>query len=281
MQARYILVGVVLGVLLSSVVVVLAGSLDPPSGPIGATSQMHTLEQIYRRLDGGTVTTKMTSFSEPANGPGSGTMHTLDEIYDLIGQRAPVPKTWQSMCYTDGPNSEQECPIRLYPGQDGDHQTGVAWPQPRFTDNGNGTVRDNLTGLIWLKNADCGGEALDWAGALSQVAQLNWDGEMNGIGCGDISNRGSHQTDWRLPNVRELQSLIHYGLAGPAVPDASGTGQWTPGDPFINVRGNPYWSGSTYVGTHSHGWYVGMGDGKVQHDLKSGEGYVWPVRGGH
>ena len=36
-------------------------------------------------------------------------------------------------------------------------QKGVAWPNPRFTDNGNGTVTDNLTGLIWLKNANCFG----------------------------------------------------------------------------------------------------------------------------
>jgi hypothetical protein len=33
--------------------------------------------------------------------------------------------------------------------------TGVAWPNPRFTDNSDGTVTDNLTGLIWLKNANC------------------------------------------------------------------------------------------------------------------------------
>ncbi len=32
---------------------------------------------------------------------------------------------------------------------------GIAWPAPRFTDNMNGTVVDNLTGLVWLKNADC------------------------------------------------------------------------------------------------------------------------------
>ncbi len=37
-------------------------------------------------------------------------------------------------------------------GDDGDLQVGVDWPLPRFTDNNNGTVTDNLTGLIWLKN---------------------------------------------------------------------------------------------------------------------------------
>ena len=42
-------------------------------------------------------------------------------------------------------------------GDDGDLQKGVMWPVPRFTDNGSGTVTDNLTGLIWLKDANCFG----------------------------------------------------------------------------------------------------------------------------
>jgi hypothetical protein len=54
---------------------------------------------------------------------------------------APVPQTGQTASYAAG--------------DDGDIQAGVPWPVPRFTDNGNGTVRDNLTGLIWLKNASC------------------------------------------------------------------------------------------------------------------------------
>jgi hypothetical protein len=69
--------------LLSSAVVVLAGNLDPPSGPTDAASQMHTLEQIYQRLNAGTEDTKMTSFTEPASGPGTGTMHTLDDIMGI------------------------------------------------------------------------------------------------------------------------------------------------------------------------------------------------------
>jgi hypothetical protein len=55
---------------------------------------------------------------------------------------APVPQTGQTTPYA--------------PGDDGSIRAGVPWPSPRFTDNGNGTVRDNLTGLIWLKNGSCG-----------------------------------------------------------------------------------------------------------------------------
>ena len=40
-------------------------------------------------------------------------------------------------------------------GDDGDLEAGVAWPIPRFKDNNDGTILDTLTGLIWLKNANC------------------------------------------------------------------------------------------------------------------------------
>lgn len=40
-------------------------------------------------------------------------------------------------------------------GEDASINKGVDWPNPRFTDNRNGTITDNLTGLIWLQNANC------------------------------------------------------------------------------------------------------------------------------
>ncbi len=57
------------------------------------------------------------------------------------GPPAPVPKTGQVTTYAVG--------------DDGDHMAGIAAPSPRFTDNGNGTVTDNLTGLVWLKDGNC------------------------------------------------------------------------------------------------------------------------------
>jgi len=49
-----------------------------------------------------------------------------------------------------------------------------AWTGVRFTDNGDGTVTDNLTALIWLKNADCFGTRV-WADALSDCNNLVMD----------------------------------------------------------------------------------------------------------
>jgi hypothetical protein len=78
---------------------------------------------------------------------------------------------------------------------DGDIQAGVAFPAPRFRAMGDGTVRDNLTDLIWLQQADCFRDRT-WAQALMDANSLA-DGS-----CG-LTDR-SHAGDWRLPNVKEL-----------------------------------------------------------------------------
>ena len=65
-------------------------------------------------------------------------------------QAVTVPKTGQTTC-SDESGVSRPC---TGTGEDGEHQKGVAWPNPRFTDNGDGTVTDNLTGLIWLKDAN-------------------------------------------------------------------------------------------------------------------------------
>ena len=61
-----------------------------------------------------------------------------------------LPKTGQTTCW-DTIGNVIPCPGT---GQDGEIQAGVAWPSPRFNDNGNGTVTDKLTGLMWTQNAN-------------------------------------------------------------------------------------------------------------------------------
>lgn len=163
---------------------------------------------------------------------------------------APVGKTGQTTSYATG--------------DDGDLENGVAWPNPRFTDNEDGTVTDNLTGLIWLKNANCFG-AKPWSTALSDCNQLG-DGQ-----CGLTD--GSVAGDWCLPNLRQLHSLIDYSQEDPAL---------TSGHPFVNVWfGEPsslYWSGTTDAGEAGTAWGVTMGGGGVDDPGKTDNGYVWPVR---
>jgi hypothetical protein len=267
---------------LFSAAVVLGGSLDPSLGPNAAGSQMFTLEQIYNRINNGAAATKMTTFTEPSNGPNTGTMHTLDEIYDLVGVRAPVSKTGQTTCY-DSSGIVVPC-TGTWTGQDGDLKKGVAWPNPRFTDNNNGTVTDNLTGLIWLKNANC----MDTVGGIIKIAipgrltwsdALTWSNNLAGGYCG-LSD-GSTAGQWRLPNVKELQSLIVFAYYNPALSNAAGTAKWVEGDPFTGVQlTSAYWSSTTVRDTRSFAWYVYLDSGALLSGGKLGTIYVWAVRGG-
>jgi hypothetical protein len=252
MRNKYILIGIVVGVLLASVAVVLAGQIDSPQAPTHADAQMYTLEQIYQRLNSSTAAAKMTTFTEPSSGPGS-TMHTLDEIYALIGLRAQVPKTGQTKCY-NAAGAEIAC---TGTGQDGDLQKGVTWPTPRFTDNSNGTVTDNLTGLMWAENANLPSGKKTWNDAIDYCNSLSLGGH----------------TDWRLPNVRELHSLIDFSQYNPALPS---------GHPFENVKTDDYyWASTTYAGNTTYPWYVYLLTGYVSSgENKTSPYYVWPVRGG-
>ena len=109
---------------------------------------------------------------------------------------------------------------------------------------------------------------------------LTWSNNLAAGKCGLTD--GSSVGDWRLPNVRELQSLVHYGVVSPAVPNTAGTGKWTTaGDPFTGVLSAGYWSSSTRATDTASAWSVVMYDGDVDNGVKtSNTGYVWPVRGG-
>ena len=185
----------------------------------------------------------------------------------VVPPRARVEKTGQTTSYG--------------PRDDGKLRKGVAWPVPRFMDNANGTVRDNLTGLTWLKNANCtsfytgdttGRNDRDWNSALVAANKLK-DGY-----CGLTD--GSVAGIWRLPNVKELQSLVHSGFGFPAIPNTAGTGQWNEGDPFVSVQSTYYWSSTTYANAwlSDHARFVNFNTGHVNGDLKTWTHYVWPVR---
>jgi hypothetical protein len=151
-------------------------------------------------------------------------------------------------------------------GSDGVLHKGVAWPNPRFTDNnGNGTVTDNLTGLIWLKDANCMATTPTWADALT------WSNNLASPACGLTD--GSVAGDWRLPSVTELSSLNDLSKSNPALPTGYATY-------FGNVQARWYWSSSTCAADANYAWYVYMDGGEVLYLSKDSNFYVWPVRGG-
>jgi hypothetical protein len=176
-------------------------------------------------------------------------------------------------------------------GDDGDLQKGVPLPSPRFTDNQNGTVTDNLTKLIWLKNARCPWSPFDVGSnsPFDAVVHLNATGNLGAGTCGDTSNNGSHQTDWRLPNVREFLSLLNYAYNDPAISNRQGDGRAVEGDPFNNlIGGDPRYQTSTRqadclpstcnVPIGAPPYSIFLYNGKIDENAGT---IIWPVRGGN
>jgi hypothetical protein len=149
------------------------------------------------------------------------------------------------------------------------------FPPERFSDLGNGTVRDNKTMLIWLKDANCFGE-MDWCAAMDVVSHL-------AHGQCDLED-GSVEDDWRLPTTGEWEDFVDTNYTNPALSNAAGTGQWTEGDAFTGVQSNYYWSSTDlFVSCRfaDSAWYVHMGNGALGLGDKDYNFYVWPVRSGN
>lgn len=191
------------------------------------------------------------------------------ESGDTSGWWAParVEKTGQVTCYDAG-GVEIPC---AGTGQDGDLRPGVAWPSPRFVINGDGTVTDKLTGLVWLRHASCFGHRT-WVEALGDAAGL----ASGSCGLTD----GSAAGDWRLPSVTELLSLVDYQYAAPSISNSAGTGQCTSGDPFYGLIWD-YWTSSSFAIDRSYAWEVNMAAGYAfERDKVAFPILVWPVRNG-
>jgi Protein of unknown function (DUF1566) len=178
---------------------------------------------------------------------------------------AEVAKTGQTVSYAVG--------------DDGDLEKGVAWPSPRFTDNEDGTATDNLSGLVWLKQAGCGtfyagdstGQNIrEWADALAAANALA------APYC--LLTDGSVAGDWRLPSVFEIESLRDMSQFDPALPS---------GHPFTHLP-NPidswgYWTSTTDASATTYAWTFIYAYGELQSQPKVGFGgaYVWLVKGGN
>lgn len=247
-----------------------------------------------------------------------------DMLYEMLeagqlGRKSAgggLPKTGQTVKYQDG--------------DDGDYQKGGPSSGDRFTDNGDGTVKDNGSGLIWIKQPELiiPGASIrtdnqiqvakgTWAtetvfaladliyddiGALYYVCavphtsgsvdfatdlaahptywrQTIWTADASGlttpafmdwataiVNCEALDYAG--HDDWRLPNIKELQSLVDYGVYSPAIDSSK----------FPNGQSDYYWSGTTYVDGSGFAWIVDFFDGSVGFGGKTGSYYVRPVR---
>ncbi len=194
---------------------------------------------------------------------------TTDLMTCQAGQQGRRLKTGETACY-DTAGTVIPC---AGTGQDGELQKGLA---RAYVDNGDGTITDTTTGLMWEKLGDDGSihdkdTYYNWADAVAvKVAALNSGGGFAGY------------TDWRMPNVNELQSLVDYGAVSPAVSPAFNTG-CVPACTVTTcscTKSYGYWSSSTFHDSPSWGWFVYFVVGGVYADAKTAPAHVRAVRGG-
>jgi quinol monooxygenase YgiN len=181
-----------------------------------------------------------------------------NRMWPVRGKNSRVPKTGQRVCF----NTRGDMIECAGTGQDGDVRAGAAWPAPRFTDNRDGTVTDNLTGLVWLRKANPFG-LRTWQQALD---------DCNGLRSGQHGLKdGSRAGDWRLPNIREIESLVDYNEAGPCLPRAEEL-------PFEDLRPSSYWTSTSVALAPTEAMFIILGVGPAIFENKEHPFFVWPVR---
>jgi len=174
-------------------------------------------------------------------------------------------KTGQTTCHNvDG--SPLTC---IDTEQDGEWQLGVA---RQFVDNGDGTIGDVATGLQWEKLSDDESihdfqNTYTWDDAFGKVQALNEAGFAG-------------HDDWRLPNVRELETLRDFNVAGPPVASIFRE-PCTAGGSVLEVScyaASYYWSSTTWSGNLAVAWVVLFETGTTDASLKNTTRHVRAVR---
>jgi hypothetical protein len=120
---------------------------------------------------------------------------------------------------------------------------GPPEPVASYTNNLDGTVTDNVTGLMWEQKTDDGGpqdkdNVYTWKDALAYCESLSLAG----------------YTDWRMPTPKELERLVDLGKSSPAIDTTY----------FPNTKSGLYWTGTTCSGCHKHkAFAMDFNDGKL------------------
>ena len=139
-------------------------------------------------------------------------------------------------------------------------------PTANFVANGNGTVTDRKTGLMWDQ---CAWGSSGSACAVGTNATMTWQAAL---GVAATANGMAYKgySDWRLPNVKELLSIVETCRSSPSINEQI----------FPNTISNVFWSGSPDVLTSSYAWVVDFGSGYSPGGNRDGVSYVRLVRVG-
>jgi len=113
--------------------------------------------------------------------------------------------------------------------------------QSRFIQNADGTITDNLSGLMWKQQPFQ--DSLSWESALQSAEETNFAGA----------------SDWRLPNIKELQSLNDENYSNPSI------------NPIFNsqISAGKYWSSTSLLNQTTKAWYLDTRFGITTYAVKT------------
>lgn len=140
----------------------------------------------------------------------------------------------------------------------------IIWPVKRFTDHGNGTLTDNITGLMWLNDGACFLPET-WENAVKVVEVLN--SQPDRLKCGSYQGR---YADWQLPDMGVMRELLAGAENEPAA--------WLKSQGAVNVVTRDYWVQDNNPLNLYFAWAMNLQDGTPRNYPKSFELHVWPFR---
>lgn len=150
-----------------------------------------------------------------------GTLFCLIILSNLqaFSQNYKIVDTGQSVCYDSVASISTPVEGADYYGQDANYSGN----QPSYTDNGDGTILDNVTGLMWFKSPDLNGDGL-----INVSDKLSYE---NALAAADTLSFAGYN-DWRLPSIKEQYSLMYFAGIDPSGFEGSSTDALVP---FVNT----------------------------------------------
>lgn len=211
----------------------------------------------------------------------SGSVTTSDALLvlkDAVGQMVALQcppvgqplRTGQTSCF----NAAGTSIACASTGQDGEFQKGIAHA---FVDNGDGTISDGVTGLMWEKLDDNNAGGIhDWDTTYSWTTAVTT--KIAALNSANFAGHG----DWRLPNRNELFTLSNAGAVNPAAFSVFAAA-CAPGCTAATcscTQAHSYWTSSTFQYNGADAWFVSFLAGSATGDAKTAPLYVRAVRGG-
>jgi len=230
--------------------------------PDGLYSGSKTATAVDDNLIEGNIKDQVTIFGVTGNYGGGGGAYGL-------------PKTTQTSVYhaASGDDLGDDASVSAgWPGK-GQAETG-RWSLVAYGGQ-NIMVQDKATGLIWQRRGDMPSSTNNSESGGSTQSSCLWEAAFDYVESLNADSYGG-RTDWRLPNIKELMSIVNYQFFNPATyTEANGTGY------FTATQSDLYWSSTTYAGFTGLAWYVDFYGGDVNvGDKTSVTYYVRAVRGG-